>query len=206
MEVNPLNRMVASSTSQRNVANLQTAKTDSSGKYIDAVYDDASGLGVSVDDFLQLMISQLQNQDFMNPMEDTEYVTQLAQFASMQQMQELAYYSKANYVMSLVGKEVTAAKLSIGGNVEKVTGVVEKINLANNEYLVYIKDKSYNLNQIMQVHQTSEQPVIPAQPAMPAQPEMPVESEIPEESETPVEAEAAVSPDPIPEDGSGDAI
>ena len=49
---------------------------------------------VSIDDFLVLMVEQLKNQDFMNPVDDTQYVTQLAQFTTMQQMQELAYNAK----------------------------------------------------------------------------------------------------------------
>lgn len=106
---------------------------------------------VSVDSFLQLMIAQLKNQDFMNPTDDTQYVTQLAQFATMQQMQELAYYSKTNYVMSLVGKDVTVASLSLGGSVNKVSGPVEKVVLSNNDFLIYVKGKGYTMNQIMTV-------------------------------------------------------
>ena len=92
----------------------------------DAVFTDDSDNGVSVDDFLNLMVAQLQNQDFMNPVDDTQYVTQLAQFATMQQMQELATYMKTNYVMSLVGKEVTAARFSVSGELQQETGRVAK--------------------------------------------------------------------------------
>ena len=86
-----------------------------------------------------LMVAQLQNQDFMNPVDDTQYVTQAAQFATMQQMQELATYMKTGSVMSLVGKEVTAARFSVSGELQQETGRVEKISLVNNEYAVYVK-------------------------------------------------------------------
>ena len=82
----------------------ETEETEGTGQVWDAVFTDDSDNGVSVDDFLNLMVAQLQNQDFMNPVDDTQYVTQLAQFATMQQMQELATYMKINNVMSLVGK------------------------------------------------------------------------------------------------------
>ena len=36
------------------------------------------------DDFIQLLVTQLQNQDPLNPMEDTEFVAQLAQFSSLE--------------------------------------------------------------------------------------------------------------------------
>ena len=76
----------------------------------DAVFTDKKELGVTAEDFLTLMVAQLTNQDFMNPMDDTQFVTQLAQFSSMQMMQEMANYTKTSYVMSLVGKPVTAAR------------------------------------------------------------------------------------------------
>ncbi len=106
---------------------------------------------VSVDSFLQLMIAQLKNQDFNNPVDDTQYITQLAQFSTMQAMQELTQFSKTAYATSLVGKEVTAAKMSIGGQMETVTGIVTKVSLVDNEFGVFINDAMFSLNQIMEV-------------------------------------------------------
>lgn len=121
-------------------------------KTTNAVYEDESSKDVSIDNFLSLMVAQLQNQDPMNPMEDTDYVTQLAQFATMQQMQQLAYYSQSNYVMSMVGKEVTVARSKVGGSIETFTGPVEKISLVDNEYLIYVDGKTFTLDQVMEVH------------------------------------------------------
>ena len=38
------------------------------------------------DDFLKLLVSQLQNQDPMNPMDGTQFASQLAQFTSVEQL------------------------------------------------------------------------------------------------------------------------
>lgn len=132
--------------------NTQTAaqKAAKGGNY-NAVFTDKKDNGVKVDDFLNLMVQQLANQDFMNPVDDTQYLAQLAQFASMQQMQELATYSKSNYVMSLFGKNVTVAKMGMN-NVEKITGPIEKVSLVNNEYTITVKGKPYTLEQIMEIH------------------------------------------------------
>lgn len=131
-------------------------RTDESGNVFNAVFTDKKQNDVSVQDFLNLMVAQLQNQDFMNPVDDTQFVTQLAQFSTMQQMQELAEYSKSSYVQSLVGKTVTAARNSVGGDIDKVTGMVEKISLVDNEYKIYVKGSKqpFTLEQIMEIGST----------------------------------------------------
>ena len=90
-----------------------TNSTDSSGNVIDAVFGSEDDKKVSMDDFLTLMVAQLKNQDFMNPVDDTQYVTQLAQISTMQQMEEMAYNAKSSYVASLVGKNVSADRKSV---------------------------------------------------------------------------------------------
>ena len=76
-------------------------------------------------DFLQLMIAEMKNQDFMGGDGGSQsnsaanYITQMAQMSTIQQMEQLAYYSKTNYAMSLVGKQVTVATLGIGGSVKR---------------------------------------------------------------------------------------
>ncbi|RSL32852.1 flagellar hook assembly protein FlgD [Salibacterium salarium] len=41
-------------------------------------------------DFLEILMVQLQNQDPMNPMDDKEFVSQMAQFSSLEQMTNMS--------------------------------------------------------------------------------------------------------------------
>ena len=127
-----------------------TGSSSSTDKVINAVFEEKK-TGITSEDFLSLMVAQLTNQDFMNPVDDTQYVTQLAQFTTMQQMQEMANYTKTSYVMSLVGKQVTAAKVTVSG-LQKETGVVEGISLTNNDFTLTVNGKKFTLEQIMEIH------------------------------------------------------
>lgn len=134
--------------------------TTVNGITVKTPYDnEGKNQSLTMADFLQLMIAEMKNQDFMGGGDSgggqsgsaANYITQMAQMSTMQQMQELAYYSKTNYAMSLVGKQATVATLGIGGKVNKEVGIIEKVTLDNDEYLVYINGKGYSLSEIMNV-------------------------------------------------------
>jgi flagellar basal-body rod modification protein FlgD len=79
-----------------------------------------NGASMGKEDFLKLMLAQLQNQDPLSPMEGTEFASQLAQFTSLEQLMNLNDSMdtsiNANYYLSqsinntlaatLIGKEV----------------------------------------------------------------------------------------------------
>jgi flagellar basal-body rod modification protein FlgD len=86
---------------------------------------------VTKNDFLKLLIAQMKNQDPMNPMDGTQYVSELAQFSSLEEMQNmndnLNTSINANYTLTqsinntlaanLIGKEVkvTASDVMYSG-------------------------------------------------------------------------------------------
>ena len=79
------------------------------------------------DDFLTLLITQLQNQDPLNPADSTEYTAQLAQFSSLEQLNNVnknleymqLYQASINnaQAVSFIGKEIISF-----GNEVRVTG------------------------------------------------------------------------------------
>jgi len=123
----------------------------------DRWFEDKEKNQVSVDSFLQLMVAQLKNQDFNNPVDDTQYLTQLAQFTTMQAMQQLNQYSMTTYATSLVGKEVRVAKVSSQGELQTFEGVVEKVSLVDNEVAVYVNQTMFTLAQIMEVRVSQDE-------------------------------------------------
>ena len=83
------------------------------------------------DQFLKLFVAQLQHQDPMNPMEDTEFMGQMASFSTLEQVTNLATANaqiaenlSSTSAVALIGRTVTwtdADDVSHTGIVEKVT-------------------------------------------------------------------------------------
>src|SRR4051812_44515520 len=83
------------------------------------------------DDFLKLFVAQLQHQDPMNPMNDSDMMGQMASFSTLEQITNMAVANQtvaasltSSSAVSLIGRTVTyvdADKISHTGTVEKVT-------------------------------------------------------------------------------------
>lgn len=141
---------VTATNSDRNYLDLINGTASTTKKY-NAKFDN-SDKDLSVQDFFNMMVKQLTNQDFMNPVDDTQYLAQMAQFATMQEMMDLCNYSKQNYVMDMLGKEVTLDSYEIGGDTKQITGKVEKIGIENNEYKVYIDGTPYDYTKVKTIN------------------------------------------------------
>ena len=90
-----------------------------------------TGGALGKDDFLKLLVAQLQHQDPMNPMQDSDFMGQMASFSTLEQVTNMAAANEtiarnltANGAISLIGRTVTytgSDKLPHTGVVEKVT-------------------------------------------------------------------------------------
>ena len=75
--------------------------------------------------FLQILAAELANQDPLNAKDGTEYVTQMAQFASIEQMSNLNSNMKFTGATALIGKYAMVNSADIYGNLYHgvITGV-----------------------------------------------------------------------------------
>ena len=86
-------------------------------------------------DYMKLLITQLQNQNPLEPLDNNEMASQLAQFAELSQLESMnASFSdvlvtaKRTYANSLLGKNVTFyAEDEAAGELVKMTGTVESV-------------------------------------------------------------------------------
>jgi len=129
------------------INNLGTTGTNSTSNT-----SSSSGTGaLNMDDFLQLLVAQLKNQDMYNTMDDSEYMAQMAQFSMLQAITDMSELSMTSYGVSLIGKEVTLGKVADDGTVKSITGIVDSVNFFNGSPQVVVDDKSYSLSSVMSV-------------------------------------------------------
>jgi flagellar basal-body rod modification protein FlgD len=98
------------------------------------------------DDFLKLLITQLTHQDPTQPMEDREFIAQMAQFSALEQMTNmnesftsLSNMLASNQAMGLLGKtvEIVDGETVITGKVEEIAGREFPQVLVNGKYYDY---------------------------------------------------------------------
>ncbi len=102
-------------------------------------------------DFLKLLTAQLAAQDPLNPMDDTAFVSQMATFSQLTQMQNIGNDMSVMTASNYIGKTVIAEDSSG----KKVTGVVSSVTISDNEPSLVINDTTCALDTVTSVSTTS---------------------------------------------------
>lgn len=150
-----LSEIVATSNSNMTVGEakeyIQEAKQESGESATTTEKSDKMGK----DEFLKLMVTQLKNQNPLDPMDNKEFISQTAQFTSLEQMsnvntnmKELLNMQKLTQVSGLVGKEVKALNSNSG---EKITGKVEKVKMADSGPKLIINGNEYDMGSVNEI-------------------------------------------------------
>jgi len=120
-----------------------------------------SAIGTASDiqmDYMKLLITQLQNQNPLEPLNNNEMASQLAQFSQLQQLEsmnssfaEVLAVANHTYANSLIGKEVSFLGETPEGTVDILRGVVEQVYKQNGENFLIVGDYVLGLEDIISV-------------------------------------------------------
>lgn len=90
------------------------------------------------DEFIKILMTQLQNQDPLNPMEDRDFIAQMATFSSLEQMMNMAssidllvqnqLVSPVIQYSHMIGKEVSYESIDKDGKKEIITSSVVAVS------------------------------------------------------------------------------
>lgn len=107
---------------------------------------DSQNLGK--DDFMKILITQLTHQDPTEPMKDTEFIAQMAQFSTLEQItnmtqdfSKLAGILSSSQALGLLGRsvEVVDGEEVVSGIVEEVSGREAPMVMVNGKYYDFAK-------------------------------------------------------------------
>jgi flagellar basal-body rod modification protein FlgD len=111
------------------------------------------------DQFLQILVTQLRNQDPMQPLQDKEFIAQMAQFSSLEQTVNMSkeitsLRQSAGMSAGLIGKVVTWVDGTQAGAAEK-SGTVNSILWRDGVQYVKVDNAEVAMDKITSVSEPS---------------------------------------------------
>lgn len=109
---------------------------------------------VNMDDFLKLMIAELQNQDPLNPMDNAQMLQQISQ------IREIGATDKLSETLSAVqlGQTLSTASALIGKQVkglddnnQQIQGLVERVTIKDGKPSLQVGEKSVSLSNVSEI-------------------------------------------------------
>jgi flagellar basal-body rod modification protein FlgD len=114
----------------------------------------SSNTAMQMEDFLQLLTSQISNQDPLEPMKDTEFISQMANIASLEQMQQFTkgFETFADSHQDMVAQAYLGKMVNISEDGTDVAGLVDSVEKNNDgEVFVTVGEKNYRPSNITKV-------------------------------------------------------
>ena len=134
---------LAAATSSENPRSSSLSKQENSG-----------GSYMQMEDFLQLLTSQISNQDPLEPMKDTEFISQMANIASLEQMQQFTkgFESFASSQKDMVAQAYLGRIVTISDQGNEIEGLVDSVEKSSDGSItIEVSGNSYDPKDITRV-------------------------------------------------------
>jgi flagellar basal-body rod modification protein FlgD len=117
----------------------------------------SGSLNISQQDFLSILLTQLQYQDPLQPMDDEAFLGQLAQFSALEvatqesaQLDNLITFNSMNQAIALLGKTVAVNESAASGasSSTSASGTVSAVNFSTGAPLLTVTTSSQTLTDV----------------------------------------------------------
>jgi flagellar basal-body rod modification protein FlgD len=102
------------------------------------------------DEFIKILVTQLRSQDPLNPMKDTEFVGQMAQFNALESTKAMQTEIQSLRANSLIGYTV-----EVQGEEENVIGEVTSVDFIQGELKLIIDGQPYSMADVIRVQRST---------------------------------------------------
>ena len=120
---------------------IDTSKAAAAAAKTDSTKSNSS---LDKDAFLQLLVAQMQYQDPLEPTSNTEYMSQLAQFSSVEELQNINQTFTGNRALNLAGQYVILNVPDTAGNINQISGLVDYVTISGGKTYFSINDQYYD--------------------------------------------------------------
>lgn len=103
------------------------------------------------DQFLQILVAEMQYQDPLEPTTNTEWVSQMATFSQIEELQNMSEAMQTGQAQNLVGKYVIMATTDSTGETKYVSGKVQTLEIREDGTYVSLGGYLYNINDLYSV-------------------------------------------------------
>ncbi len=110
-----------------------------------------SGADLDINDFFKLISAQLQNQSMHDSVDNAQFMSQMVQFSTLSQMNELTNAFKSGYAVSLIGKQVSLSSIDPNGQQQVQVGTVDQVNFNGGIPTILVNGDFHPLSEIMDV-------------------------------------------------------
>ncbi len=115
--------------------------------YTNKIETDAKESGyLDFNSYLKVLASQMSNQDFNDPMSDSEFLQQMSSYSMMEAIGQMNAQSQISYATSLVGKAVT-----VNDGEMMSTGLVDSVLIDDGVYSIIVNGNKYTTDKVTNV-------------------------------------------------------
>jgi flagellar basal-body rod modification protein FlgD len=147
-----LRRIAAGKLGLKNIMQVNSTSTVNTGTTSTDTVSGGTQQTLNQNDFLKLLVSQMENQDPLNPQSDTDMASQMAQFTALTQSSAMSSSLSMLQANSLIGSTVKLQTDSAG---DTTSGVVQSVQTGASSTdgtpQIMVNGTAYDLSQILSI-------------------------------------------------------